>query len=509
MRRDLCCVNSSGKRQMRSYSDKMGLHDLLIFCIFFSITLTMTGAVECHRVLEFCQRKGPNIPLCLESTMRNCQTPRNVPPPDPDFYMKNMHFSEEAKLKTKYGHVIRIPSEAIMKSGGMENVSVSLKVSVLSNSIFKAPSVRGSVHGRVLGVWLGEQDLYNLSQPVKMQFVNTSQNVSGKCVFWKQSNNAGHWSSEGCNTSRNNTDFVCSCNHLSFFAVLINPGSVQDAEDVHRLEYITYIGSSFSVLFTAIVIILFLIQRKRKSEHSVVIHVQLSGSLFLLHLFFLASTLGSGTEKKPVCQCLGLILHWALLATFTWTAIEGFHLYLLLVRVFNIYIRRYLLKLSLVGWGFPIITVVICGLAGSYGKYSLTESNNNETNLCWITDKTVSYITVNTYLGLVLVFNTAIMVLIVVKMWQLKLRGVQTGSRIRRLWKDWATMLGLSVILGLPWGLAFSTYGPLSLPGIYLFTTLNAFQGVFVFLWFLSIICKSTYDERTSTKDISMSNFSS
>lgn len=91
--------------------------------------------------------------------------------------------------------------------------------------------------------------------------------------------------------------------------------------------------------------------RKRKSEHSVVIHVQLSGSLFLLHLFFLASTLGSGSEKKPVCQCLGLILHWTLIATFTWNAIEGFHLYLLLVRVFNIYIRRYLLKLSLVGWG--------------------------------------------------------------------------------------------------------------------------------------------------------------
>lgn len=69
------------------------------------------------------------------------------------------------------------------------------------------------------------------------------------------------------------------------------------------------------------------------------------------------------------------------------------------------------------------------------------------------------------------------MVVIVVKMWRLKLRGVQSGKRMRRLWKDCATLLGLSVVLGLPWGLAFSTYGPLSLPGIYLFTTLNAFQG--------------------------------
>lgn len=89
----------------------------------------------------------------------------------------------------------------------------------------------------------------------------------------------------------------------------------------------------------------------------------------------------------------------------------------------------------------------------------------------------MSYITVNGYLGVVLLFNTAILVVSMMKMWRLKLRGVQTGNKMRRLWKDCATVLGLSVVLGLPWGLAFSTYGPLSLAGIYLFTTLNAFQG--------------------------------
>ncbi|KAK3533656.1 hypothetical protein QTP70_024023 [Hemibagrus guttatus] len=295
---------------------------------------------------------------------------------------------------------------------------------------------------------------------------------------------------------------------MQFVNITQSPGSVQDPEDVRRLEYITYIGSSFSVIFTAIIIMLFLIKRKKKIEHSLVIHVQLSGSLFLLHLFFLASTLGSAAEKKQICQCLGLILHWALLTTFTWNAIEGFHLYLLLVRVFNIYIRRYLLKLSLVGWGAPIIIVTICGLTGEYGKYSLSESNS-ESNLCWITNKIVSYITVNGYLGLVLLFNTAIMVVVVVKLWQLKLRGVQTGSRLRRLWKDWVVLLGISVVLGLPWGLAFSTYGPLNLPGTYLFTILNAFQGVFVFLWYLSVTCTPTFDERNTTRNISLSNLSS
>ncbi|KAG7327284.1 hypothetical protein KOW79_008890 [Hemibagrus wyckioides] len=480
----------------------MRLLDLLMICIFFSMNLTMIGAIACFRVPQHCKENySEDVPLCLESTMRNCE-PRQTRHPTPDFYMKSI--TEEAKLETTNGHVIHIPPEAVMKSGGTQNQSVPLIVSVLSNSIFKATSVEGSVHESVLGVWLGAQDLHNLSQPVQMHFVNTNQTVTGKCVFWKQSNNTGHWSSDGCTTSKNNTDFVCSCNHLSFFAVLISPGSV-DHKDVRNLEYITYIGSSFSVIFTAIIIILFLIKRKKKTNHSIVIHVQLSGSLFLLHVFFLASTLGSATENKQICQCLGLVLHWALLATFTWMAIEGFHLYLLLVRVFNIYIRRYLLKLSLVGWGVPIITVTICGLAGEYGKYSLTESNS-ESNLCWLTSRIVSYITVNGYLGLVLLFNTVIMVVIVVKMWQLKLRGVQTGSRLKRLWKDCATLLGISAVLGLPWGLAFCTYGPLKLPGIYLFTIFNALQGVFVSLWYLSITCKPTFEERSTTKNFSLSN---
>uniref|UniRef100_A0A4W4GIA4 Adhesion G protein-coupled receptor G3 n=1 Tax=Electrophorus electricus TaxID=8005 RepID=A0A4W4GIA4_ELEEL len=281
---------------------------------------------------------------------------------------------------------------------------------------------------------------------------------------------SGNWSTDGCSTSRENTQLICTCNHLSFFAVLI-----VNHEDTYRLTYITYIGSSFSVVFTVIIIVLFLRERKTKAEHSVIIHTELAGSLLLLHITFLASSLWSETER--VCQVLGLILHWALLAVFTWTAIEGVHLYLLLVRIFNIYIRRYLLKLSLVGWGIPTIIVMICGVAGTYGKYTITEKDSNSTAICWVTSKAVSDITVKGYLGLVLLFNIAILAVVVVKLHKLRARDVQSGIKVNRIWKDWATILGLSLVLGLPWGLAFSTHGPLSLIGVYIFTILNSFQG--------------------------------
>lgn len=42
--------------------------------------------------------------------------------------------------------------------------------------------------------------------------------------------------------------------------------------------------------------------------------------------------------------------------------------------------------------------------------------------------------------------------------------------------------MGISAALGLPWGLAFCTYGPLKLPGIYLFTIFNALQGTLMLI---------------------------
>ncbi|XP_066504316.1 adhesion G protein-coupled receptor G3 [Hoplias malabaricus] len=474
-------------------------------------------AMSCSGVLKHC-RTDNNVPGCVERNMRTCVRGKIIVP-DPNLYLMNANSSSETRVNTVYGHVIHIPIEAVLKSGGNQSDtkdSVKLTVSVLNHSLFEAPSGILSTHEQVLGVWLGDKDVHNLSEPVKIMFSNITQNGSGECVFWKL--DKGSWSKDGCRTIQNNTDIVCNCNHLSFFAVLISP-EVPSPAHVQNLVYISYVGSSLSVVFSAIVIVFLICQRKSKAEHSISIRFQLTVSLFLLHLFFLVSSFSS-EAASAVCKSLGLIMHWALLATFTWTAIEGFHLYLLLVRVFNIYIRKYLLKLSLVGWGVPTIAVIICGGAGAYGKYVLSMKDiintTVNTDLCWFTTenqtsfyKALMYTTVNGYLGLVLLFNTVIMVVIVVKMRQLRARNIQVRDREKSMWKDLATLLVISCILGLPWGLAFTTHGALSLPGTYLFSILNGFQGVFIFLWFLSITCKSIREKEQSTKDTSMGHLTS
>lgn len=94
----------------------------------------------------------------------------------------------------------------------------------------------------------------------------------------------------------------------------------------------------------------------------------------------------------------------------------------------------------------------------------------------------VSYLTTVAFPCVVILYNTCMLGLVVFKLWRLRAddSGWNKMNREKgsRLWKDCATVLGLSFVLGLPWGLASTTY--ISLPGLYIFTILNSLQGQYV-----------------------------
>ncbi|XP_061101415.1 adhesion G protein-coupled receptor G3 isoform X2 [Conger conger] len=370
---------------------------------------------------------------------------------------------------------------------------------------------------RVLGVKVGRRAVRDLNSPVRISFIHTNE-TRGRCVYLEElENGTGQWSTEGCNVSRTSKMFVCSCNHLSFFAVLVNPEALTSVDPVNlvSLSYINYIGCGLSVFFTAITLLMHLCLRnfrKGRSDQSMTVHLNLTAALFCLHLFFLLSVAWPLLGRDPdrgvglvVCQALGLLLHYSLLATFTWMALEGFHLYLLLVRVFNIYVRRYLLKLALVGWGVPMVTVIACAATANYGKFCLQRKRegvlHTGTEICWITKPYVSYITVTGYLGLVFLFGAVMLCVMVAKLRKVRTRSACHQEYKRRLGRDCLTILGMGCVLGVPWGLAFLTYGPLSLPGLYLFTIVNGFQGVFIFFWFLALTWQPNKDEGSAGKD--------
>ncbi|XP_035537888.1 adhesion G-protein coupled receptor G1-like isoform X2 [Morone saxatilis] len=520
-----------------------------MWIILFFLTLVWFAETQagenCRFVLEECLEGDVPWTRCYEDRIASCVLGRIF---IPGFIHVRVNSSQEAEESPTYNHKVHIPSSALRKSrGGASEEEVLLVVSVINSTYFKLsppPTMRrgrliiptppihrqGTVMGDlVLAVKAGNYAVRNLSQPIKLTFTHNKQAVVGTCVFWQESeqeDGTGHWSTEGCDTSDTGTEFVCSCNHLSFFAVLVNPALSVDETNAVTLSYITYIGSALSVIFTVISLIIYICLQRRRPEKAIGVHMHLTGAVLCLHLGFLLSCfwvrLVNETEEGWVCRGLGLFLHWSMLATFSWMALEGFHLYLLLVRVFNIYVRRYLLKLSLVGWGFPTLTVVVCGIVGVYGKYSLEVSDNNNQNstaqICWMSSQfpqrlLVSYITTVALPCLVILYNSCMLGLVVFKLWELRRDrgGTESSSSWKkvnkekgsRLWKDCATVLGLSCVLGLPWWLASTTY--ISLHGIYVFTIINSLQGVFLFLWSLALTCKSRPDSNSSVRDTSSS----
>uniref|UniRef100_A0A3B3XHL6 Adhesion G protein-coupled receptor G3 n=1 Tax=Poecilia mexicana TaxID=48701 RepID=A0A3B3XHL6_9TELE len=437
--------------------------------------------------------------------------------------------SDQVEVRPTSNHRVQIPLPHVPKMRRAQTEkNVQVVSSVINSRFFQQtpqnnsgtqPTFReqGTVLGeQVLFVSVGSQQISNLTDPVQLIFNHNKTENNGTCVFWKE--DEAEWSTEGCYTKKSEDEFICRCSRLGFFAVLVNPEVKVDEDHAEALSYITYIGSALSAFFAFISLFIFVGLHRQRSEKGLNIHIELTGALLCLHLGFLSSSfwilLLDDIKYSWVCGGLGLFLHWSLLATITWLALEGFHLYLLLIRVFNIYVRRYLLKLCLVGWGFPTLVAVICGPLGVYGRYTLEmrDPNNQTSEICWMNSgnpqtKLVTYITV-AFLCLVVLYNSCMLLLVVFKMRELRRgRGDRESSDWKkmskenesRLWKDGATVLGLSCVLGLPWGLASFTY--VTLAGIYLFTIFNSLQGLFIFLWSVALSSKSQSENNSSVRD--------
>lgn len=68
-------------------------------------------------------------------------------------------------------------------------------------------------------------------------------------------------------------------------------------------------------------------------------------------MMFMLNSWLSSFSADGLCVATAAVLHYFLLASFTWMGLEAVHMHLTLIRVFNSYVSFYLLKLCAVGWG--------------------------------------------------------------------------------------------------------------------------------------------------------------
>ncbi|NWZ80442.1 AGRG3 protein, partial [Poecile atricapillus] len=400
---------------------------------------------------------------------------------------------------------IHLPRE-IFRSLSSQTVRVVVTVlNIQQLGMFKEVNQTAQVlDNTVVGITVGESSISGLQDPVQLTFTHEElpQGVTPQCVFWDPSKGrAGGWGSSGCVTQPGDKRTVCSCDHLTFFTLLLNPAL--DGSTAKALMAVATAGCAVAMAFSIFTMAFCIFLRwgvpaaPFRFEETVRInlglHVNLVGSLFLLNLAFLLNTGLSGRTHPMTCRVLGGVTHYCLLCCFTWTALEGCQLYLLFVKVLGIYIPRYLAKLSLLGWGFPVLVVGVAGVIGTYGEYSIQTTDQQViAHLCWITSKhlLVHYITNCGYFGLVFLFNVAVFGVVTQKSCSLQGTGAVQGYH--KPWKVALVAAGLFCLLGATWALAFLTYGISSTPVLYLFTILNSLQGIFIFIWLIVLYYPKT-----------------
>ncbi|XP_064779444.1 adhesion G-protein coupled receptor G5-like isoform X1 [Oncorhynchus masou masou] len=370
------------------------------------------------------------------------------------------------------------------------------------------------VRTRVMRIEMeGGRRLKNLTTPLKMKFKLLDPiipvNYSLSCQYFNEYGTLFHtgnislpdtvfWKTDGCVTKINGSVVECICNHTTPFAVLLISDLSVGRVHWQVMSYISYIGCGLSAFFTAVSFLTYVITKNSRGDNANSIHVSLSGALFLLNTSFLLNEWGASLDIRGVCIFIAAAIHYSLLSCFTWMAIEAVHLYLLLVKVFNTYYRHYMAKLSVIGWGVPGIIVgvslAVKDIKPLYGPTKMTMADTNQTNtICWIMDIPFFYCMNVAYFTLIFVFNSGILLTVTTRICQLQCYSSKgKPGKASLAWKDICTVLGLTCLLGITWGLAFLSYGYVNLPILYLFSIFNSLQGFFIFLW----ICGTARKDR-------------
>ncbi|XP_056623592.1 adhesion G-protein coupled receptor G2-like [Triplophysa dalaica] len=366
------------------------------------------------------------------------------------------------------------------------------------------------VLSKVIRIEVPDRDIVNLGKRLVIRFPikesNVSDNFSIDCKFFDEKV-TNTWKTTGCVTKLINSSLVeCSCDHMTPFAVLLTE-LIIDPYHWKILSILTYIGCSLSAFFCGCSILSYIVDRNGRKEVSRSIHVSLSAALFLLNITFMLSEWAATLNLNGLCVFVAVVIHYSLLCCFTWMAIEALHLYILLIRVFNIYIKHYMAKLSLIGWGVPAVVVgcllIPFATKPFYGIKETKLSESESSQICWITEDYITYGVNISYFTLLFLFNIGTLITVSKKIFLLQKKVDNRHSKMPAC-KDVGTVLGLMCLLGTAWGLVFFTSGYTNLPILYLFCILNSLQGFYIFVWMCVTGKKnrkeSLYDNRSTTE---------
>lgn len=323
------------------------------------------------------------------------------------------------------------------------------------------------MNSKVVTVAVSNRNTSHLKVPVNITLyhLKPANQTSHTCVFWDSSEDEGTWSARGCTVLESNPEYtVCSCNHLSSFAVLM---ALYEMEDRFELQLITWVGLSLSLICLFICILTFLMIRSIQSPRTT-IHLHLCISLFIAILIFLAGI--SQTENRVGCAVVAGALHFFYLAAFCWMCLEGIQLFRMVILVFNTSFKT--LYMMAGGYGVPAVIVAISALVNAEGY--------GTKRYCWLN---VNFIW--SFFGPACVIIIVNIFFFLITVWKLAQKFSSLNPDLDKLQKIKAftiTAVAQLCVLGTMWIFGCFQFEESTIAMSYLFTIFGSLQGVLLFV---------------------------
>ncbi|XP_067260249.1 putative adhesion G protein-coupled receptor E4P [Chanodichthys erythropterus] len=291
------------------------------------------------------------------------------------------------------------------------------------------------------------------------------------CVYW----NISEWIVDGCSVLETNSSYtVCSCVHLSTFALIMQTSRPPESDSL--LELLNLVCVIVGLVFFSLALLTFALCQWSPGVNNVA-RINICISLLLAHLLFLLTQqfLSLIRPHQVLCAVISGVLHFLFLSSFVWMFIEAVLLFICVKNLSQISSKkREVLSsgfLCLIGY---MVALVVAGV--SVGL--LPEGYGSEQ--CWIKmDKGFIW----SFLGPVCVILAVNMILFINITIRLNSTLKNLNAEVSQM-KQTKTMtfktLAQFVVLGCPWILGFFIYGRRELE--ILFVILNSQQGTFIFL---------------------------
>ncbi|XP_021333205.2 uncharacterized protein adgre15 [Danio rerio] len=291
------------------------------------------------------------------------------------------------------------------------------------------------------------------------------------CVYW----NISEWIVDGCSVLNSNSSHtVCSCVHLSTFALIMQTSSSPPPSDL--LELLGLVCVIVGLVFFSLALLSFALCQWSPGVNNVA-RINICISLLSAHLLFLLTQqfLSLIRPQQVLCVAIAGLLHFLFLSAFVWMFIEAVLLFICVKNLSQISSKKREVLSSgfLCVIGYVLAMVVVCVSIGL-----VPEGYGSEH--CWIkTDEGFIW----SFLGpvcVILALNLILFFKIVITL-NSTLKNLNAEvSQMKQTKVMVFKTLGQFVVLGCPWILGFFTNGSEVLEIVFLI--FNSQQGTFIFL---------------------------